>query len=100
MKNAIRICRKDYSQSVGLLIGQVDFNGDLVAAVKSPLTMESRASHQILEETLEISFDEVQSLMDDLWYAGFRPKTTRDGNEVVGAMKEHINDLRRVAFKE
>jgi hypothetical protein len=42
----------------------------------------------------------VQKLMDDLWTEGVRPTDYKDTREVVGAMKEHINDLRKMAFAE
>ncbi|MFP4598035.1 MAG: hypothetical protein ACLFVJ_07275 [Persicimonas sp.] len=41
-----------------------------------------------------------QQLMDDLWRAGLRPEGVKSASDVVEAKDAHIDDLRRVIFRE
>jgi len=40
----------------------------------------------------------LQILMDDLWHAGIRPRAALAGDQTVQAYKDHISDLRSIAF--
>jgi len=46
--------------------------------------------------TLELSPDALQYIMNDLWNMGFRPTNEVGTSGHLGAMKEHIKDLRFV----
>ena len=48
--------------------------------------------------TLSLSYDSVQSLMDELWSQGIRP-SNGDGNVgQLAATKAHLEDMRKIAF--
>jgi len=46
--------------------------------------------------TLEISEENANYLINQLWNAGYRPANVEDCNAVVAAQKEHIADLRKM----
>ena len=48
---------------------------------------------------LQMRRHEAQAFFDRLWASGLRPSEARDTAGMTEAMKAHIEDLRRVAFK-
>lgn len=42
----------------------------------------------------------LQELMDDLWHIGIRPTEGKAGDSVVNALKDHLSDMRKIAFSE
>jgi hypothetical protein len=48
---------------------------------------------------LQMPRHEAQQFFDRLWASGLRPSEARDTAGMTEAMKAHIEDLRRVAFK-
>lgn len=49
--------------------------------------------------SLEATFDDLRMLMDELWNAGIRPTGINAVGE-QGAMKAHLEDMRRLVFKD
>lgn len=49
--------------------------------------------------SLSIGFDQAQALMDSLWRCGLRP-TEADSPGALAATKAHLEDMRRLVFKE
>ncbi len=43
---------------------------------------------------------DAQRLMDDLWDSGFRPTEGSGSAGAMGAVQEHLKDLRRIVFKD
>ena len=86
---------------ISIFGGDYPPNSDDVGIFK-PLvcTRVSWAKGITSEPILTITDEAAQELMDSLWYSGIRP-TSGEGNVgQIGAMKEHLNDMRKLVFKE
>lgn len=69
--------------------------------VALPVVMEQVSPDPPLNPTpatFSLSLDAAQKLIDQLYAIGLRPSKMEDNSPVIGAMKEHIADLRRMAF--
>ena len=53
-----------------------------------------------IEPTFVVDRDVAQGLANALWAAGFRPEQAKGSAGQLGAVKEHRDDLRRIAFKK
>jgi hypothetical protein len=81
---------------VFVIVDGPDGNPSHVAA---PLLMEPTGeSARTTPPTFFLDHRAAQSLMNELYSAGFRPDDARHVNDALAANKEHIADLRRVAF--
>lgn len=93
-----------WNMGVGFYVVNRDHNG-LVTHLGAPIMMEPYKEASIIQhETFMLRRDRVQVLFDELYRMGFRPTRDLDGKAdargVVDAMKEHINDLRKMAFRK
>lgn len=94
------ICR-DFMNDVAILSYRPDAD-DKMRCIAKPVVLEFAERDlgtPIGEPTWQLHIDEARSLMTALWEAGVRPNGVSDKSEVLNAMKEHLEDLRRVAFK-
>ncbi|KKN11582.1 hypothetical protein LCGC14_1025020 [marine sediment metagenome] len=57
-----------------------------------PVTEENR--YLASQPAISLHYEEVQSLMDELWNSGFRPSSTSSETDLLGAKDQHIQDLR------
>lgn len=65
------------------------------------IEFESVESGYFVEPFLEIAYSDegaLQSLFDQLWNIGLRPKGY-DDQGAVKATKDHLEDMRKIAFK-
>jgi hypothetical protein len=76
----------------------INRDGGKLAYVHSPCVTHDVAPGSIIEPMVKVSMASVQGLMEELWRMGVRPNNGEGGPAQVEAMKEHINDLRRMAF--
>lgn len=53
----------------------------------------------VAEPTLELDRGVAQNLLDALWVAGFRPENGEGANAQVSAIKDHLKDMQKIAFK-
>ncbi len=88
---------RDFLRGIEIALFETGRDGALVSVART-VTMESCESECLIPAMCELTPDAAQLLMDDLWRCGLRPTEARLGNESVQAMKEHIGDLRRMAF--
>lgn len=49
---------------------------------------------------MEISQDDMQAMFDQLWTLGFRPLDGTGNGGHIEAMKYHLEDMRKLVFKE
>jgi len=49
---------------------------------------------------LQLPREDVQVLFDELWRGGFRPSHVESAESALGATKYHLEDMRRLVFKE
>ncbi len=72
----------------------------------APLTMtlktfdDADAFGAVLEPTFRLDPQGAQKLIDELWRLGIRPSSGEGNVGQIGAMKEHLNDMRKLVFKE
>ena len=82
---------------------------ELFARARNPLGGYGLITDVILEEqddhltvqplTISLGMEEVQVLMDDLWASGVRPSDKRRDSETLGAVREHLEDMQKIAFR-
>lgn len=53
--------------------------------------------HKVMP-TMELSFQEAQELMDELWRCGLRPTEGTGSAGALAAVEKHLNDMRQIAF--
>ena len=70
-------------------------DGEVGEAVK----MVKRKRYAPCDPTLQISNDQAQTLMDDLWSSGLRPTEGSGSAGSLRATENHLNDMRKIAFK-
>lgn len=68
--------------------------------VAKPLVFERAEQHVYIEKTCSITDDSAQQLMDELWRIGVRPSNGEGNVGQIGAMKDHLEDMRKIAFAE
>lgn len=49
---------------------------------------------------IKLSREAAQQLLDDLYNAGFRPTVVRHDEGLIEALKEHVDDFRKIIFKK
>lgn len=69
-------------------------------AVARPLTMEVIEPGLMTDPTFRLPFDAAQRLMDELWQAGVKPSQSVGSTGQVEAIKYHLEDMRKLVFKE
>lgn len=57
---------------------------------------EPGAIHSPGEPTLAIDYDQADTLMQEMWNAGIRPKGVNTGQSHVDSMKDHISSLQEM----
>lgn len=73
-------------------------SGDITSLMTNA-TMETVQEGVMPEPAfIHLSPESAQLLMDSLWNVGVRPSDNRDISEILNANREHIADLRKVAF--
>ena len=69
------------------------------AWVASPIEMVMTDELSMPDATAIITPEQATEIMDNLWRLGIRPSADLYGShEVVGAMKAHLDDMRRLVF--
>jgi hypothetical protein len=79
---------------------QVD---DMLGAVPmtrfvQPVVMSTVEEGHIIPKALDLSRQEIQGLMDELWRNGFRPSNVEGVGGELTATKYHLEDMRKMAF--
>lgn len=60
--------------------------------------LRSEAHRHEIRPTLQLEQQELQQLMDQLWHAGIRPSNGEGAAGQIGALREHLADMRKIAF--
>lgn len=53
-----------------------------------------------LSENFRLKSSDIQGIMDRLWSAGVRPSSGEGNEGALSATKDHLNDMREIAFKK
>ena len=62
------------------------------------MTVGERTNGEYYSPPMILSEDEVQQIMDQLWQCGVRPRNGEGSNAQINAMKNHLDDMRKIAF--
>src|SRR5262245_11332726 len=71
---------------------------DSATLTRTSITREN--SGQYVDPTLRLDRNEAQQLINVLWHMGYRPNNGEGTSAQVDAMKAHMEDLRRLIFKD
>lgn len=89
----VRATAAPRARAVDILIRHGDWFGTVVDMAKiAPNACPPRSTISIPEQS-------AQRLMDDLWNAGYRPTDSNGTSGAIRAAENHIQDLRKIAFK-
>ena len=64
------------------------------------VTMQKVEGESYPSPTITISNDAAQTLMDDLWAAGFKPTEGTGSAGALSAVENHLKDLRLIVFNK
>lgn len=65
-----------------------------------PLIMVPIEQNMYTPSTFHLTNDNAQMLMDELWECGVRPTNGEGSVGQIGALKAHLEDMRKLAFHE
>ena len=71
--------------------------GDKLAFARS-IVLEPMEEGQMPDPMLEIEREDAQTLMDTLWECGLRPSAGIGSVGQLGAIKNHLQDMQKIAF--
>jgi len=97
-EECLTVAQCPWSFGLELRFGVKEFGKDKWN-IAQPIVFEERPNGAPVEPFMFIRQDTVQKLMDNLWDMGFRPSKEYGGAGALGAMKEHLEDLRKLVFK-
>jgi len=60
------------------------------------ITVEAGAMYSPGDPTLSLDYDQADTLMQEMWSAGMRPKGVQTGEAHVDSMREHIHSLQEM----
>jgi hypothetical protein len=66
----------------------------------APITLSKVEEGNTLEPMLQLSPDEAQVLMDDLWNCGIRPTEGTGSAGALAATQRHLDDMRSIALAQ
>jgi len=92
-KTEIRAIAAPWHNGVELLVRDGDAFGVTVV-------MEGKKPGMVVDPTIRISRTAAQTLIDDLWQAGFRPTEGSGSAGSLKATEKHLQDMRKIAFKQ
>ena len=81
-----------WGKAVGLLV----HSGNCVA---EPLILKEIGEMEVPRETVSLSPEAAQTLMDDLWQCGLRPTEGSGSAGALAATQRHLEDMRTLVFK-
>ena len=55
---------------------------------------------EVIEPLLHLTKEELQKWLDELWGLGIRPSNGESSIGEIGALKYHLQDMRRLVFEE
>ena len=77
-----------------------DLSGAKEYVSKPSVEMVELKSDESIEPLFTLRDDKCQNLMDEMWSAGFRPKDRINPDGELGAVKYHLQDMRKLYFNK
>lgn len=66
--------------------------------VGAPLTINEAGTGEYIPETFQLTENQTQELFNELWQLGFRPKDGTGNGGHIQALKDHLEDMRKLVF--
>lgn len=95
--NTIRVREIDFFNEFVVGIFEIDNNNKIVAEAVN-IVMERKDPNTTSSSPMKLKKEAAQVLMDDLWHCGIRPSNGEGSVGQIGALKEHLSDLRTILF--
>ncbi len=100
MNNTFQKCvyaRKEaWGESIEIAYNEINFEGR--QRFVGEMTMREIPEGADLKPLLKLSPTMAQHLMDELWQCGVRPTEGTGSAGQMAAVKEHLQDMRKIAF--
>ena len=75
-------------------------NQDGSKSIMEPVVFRDMEPGELVKApTVNMTKEDAQELMDAMWNAGVRPSNGEGNVGQIGAMREHLEDMRRIVFK-
>jgi hypothetical protein len=92
-------CNKDYSwDRISVRVAEENQNGTL--AHMQPATFVDLARGAFATESFHLDERGAQEMMNELWRLGVRPTDGSGSTGHLGALENHLADLRKIIFRE
>lgn len=95
-KLIIRCQREVWTNKIAVRMG-INHQDGTVTIARSPI-MTNVSLGESVQPTLELSQDEAQMLMDELFAAGIRPSEGMESMGQLAAVQKHLEDMQKIAF--
>lgn len=92
----IRAERIAWDDRIDVIIGIPGDDGSTVDIAKIDFVRTVMGSK--VTPTMELSVQEAQCLMDELWRCGLRPTEGTGSAGALAAVEKHLSDMRQIAF--
>lgn len=89
--------REIWSDAIAIRVGLRSENGFDVAM---PVMMVGVEPGAMTQPMIKLPLEAAQRLMDELWQAGVKPSQSIGSTGQVEAIKYHLEDMRKLVFKE
>lgn len=99
MNTNVEIFVQDQPWALNLGVWLVDRRADGSNGVAAPVVFAPVPEGESTPPSLSLSREAAQDLMSRMWQLGIRPREGEGTLAHVSAMQQHIEDLRKVAFK-
>lgn len=91
-----------FNETIGIYI--IHHSGDGRRSVAKPVVIEldevALSEGRIIDPSMRIDTENAQGIFQQLWDRGYRPKNGESSMAHVEAMKYHLEDMRKLAFKK
>lgn len=91
--------RVNFGRLISLhMVGENLLNG--TRTIVQPVVMQEVKDDEMTPPMMQLHPESAQSLMDELWNAGFRPTQGKQSEGQVDAIGSHLKDMRAIAFAQ
>ena len=97
---SFRLKIKDNEPFGGLSFYILKDNRNGNSSVATSFVFEESPQGGFIDPILKIDNGMAQSLFNDLWFAGYRPKDGTGNSGHIQAMAYHLEDMRKLVFKD
>lgn len=91
-----------FNETISIYVIHHDGQGGMFVAKPVAFDLDKTAISvgRIIDPTMRIDTENAQGIFQKLWDMGFRPKNGESSMAHVEAMKYHLEDMRKLAFRK